>query len=475
MKQLRRSMRIVAFVLVLMILLPIGYGSYSLIRYGTRWRTSEYNTYLSTLKNEVIAGDIYDRNGVRLATTSISTDMDGEIVRTRLYADSAAVRSSVVHVVGDTRGNVKNAAESFLAEYLYGANMTYPERLSQLSGNGLLRGDNVRLTIDSALCTYINSIFPQNHSGAVVVMNYKTGELLAEMSFPNYDPQFASSVSVYQALNRATRWLSAPGSTYKIITLASALQNLPSAAAADRTFGCTGGIVFGEHERNVMDYGGTAHGSISLKSAFAQSCNSTFAVLALELGDKAMRKTAESFGIGDDFTFRDLVVENSAYANSDDMLMGADLAWTGDGQNELGVTPLHMCMIAAAVGNDGVMMEPRLLLRAVGATGAERAIGEATVYRTVMDMSTADTVADYMRVVTTSGTGTAAAVSGLNICGKTGTAEIDTQDEDNAWYIGFIDDERWPYAVCVAVENAGTGGSVAAPVAREIFSFLAGR
>ena len=112
MKQLRRSMRIVAFVLVLMILLPIVYGAYSLIRYGTRWRTSEYNIYLSSLKNEVIAGDILDRNGVKLATTLLSTDVDGEIVKTRQYAQSAAVRSSVVHVVGDTKGNVKNAAES---------------------------------------------------------------------------------------------------------------------------------------------------------------------------------------------------------------------------------------------------------------------------------------------------------------------------------------------------------------------------
>ena len=109
MKQLRRSMRFVALILVLMILLPIGYGAYSLIRYGTRWRTSEYNTYLTSLKNEVIAGDIYDRNGVRLATTAVSQDLDGDIIRTRLYADDAAVRSNVVHVVGDTRNNVKNA------------------------------------------------------------------------------------------------------------------------------------------------------------------------------------------------------------------------------------------------------------------------------------------------------------------------------------------------------------------------------
>ena len=473
MKQLRRGMRFVAFILVLMIMLPIGYGGYSLLRYGTRWRTSEYNTYLSSLKNEVVAGDIYDRNGVRLASTVLSQDMDGEIVRTRLYADAAAVRSSVVHVVGDTRNNVKNAAESFLAEYLYGANMTYPERLSQLSGEGILRGDNVTLTIDSGLCAYINSIFPAGHSGAVVVMNYKTGELLAEMSFPNYDPQFTKSVSVYQALNRATRWLSAPGSTYKIVTLASALQNMQG--VTERNFTCTGGVIFGEHERNVMDYGGTAHGNVTLKSAFAQSCNSTFAILGAELGDKAMRKTAESFGIGDDFTFRDLVVENSAFANSAVALMGADLAWTGAGQNELAVTPLHMCMIASAVANSGVMMEPRLVLSAKSVSGIERAAFEPIVYRTVMDAQTASTIREYMRAVVTGGTGRSAAVDGLAICGKTGTAEIDTQEKDNAWFVGFIADDRYPYALCIAVEAAGTGGSVAAPIAQKIFRYLAGK
>ena len=473
MKQLRRSMRIVAFFLVLMLLLPIGYGAYSLIRYGTRWKTSEYNVYLRNMKNEVTAGDILDRNGVTLATTLVSYDIDGEIKRTRQYAQDAAVRKAVVHVVGDSKNTVKNAAESFLAEYLYGANMNYVEHLTQLMKSGQLRGDDVTLTIDSALSAYIASVFPSGYSGTVVVMNYKTGEIYAELSFPNYDPLLTQSVSVYQALNRATRWLSAPGSTFKVVTLASALQNMPDATT--RTFTCTGGVIFGEHERNVMDYGMTAHGTVNLKSAFTQSCNSTFAVLAAELGDKALRRTAAGFGVGDDFTFRDLVVENSAFANTDAALMGADLAWTGAGQNELALTPLHMCMIAAAVANDGIMMEPRILLQATGTTGTQRVQFEPIVYRTAMTPEVAATVRSYMRSVVTNGTGRSAHVEGLTICGKTGTAEIDTQEKDNAWFVGFIDNDNLPFAVCVAVEESGTGGSVAAPIAQKIFSYLAGK
>lgn len=472
MKQLRKSIRVCALILAILMLLPMVYGAYSLLRYGTRWRTSEYNTYLTSMKSRVTAGDILDRNGVVLATTRESVDEYGDITRTREYAQNEQVRRSVVHVVGDTRGNVKNAAESFMAEYLYGANMSYLERIEQLLHGGSLRGDSVTLTLDSALCAAVTDAFPSGKTGAVVVMNYKTGELLSLQSFPSYDPGSGSAVTVRQALNRATRWLSAPGSAFKVITLTAALQNLSDAAT--REYLCTGGVSFGEHERVVTDYGNAAHGTLSLKNAFARSCNSTFAILACDMGDKALRRTAAAFGVGDDFTFRDLVVENSAYANSKDALMGADLAWTGAGQNELAMTPLHMCMVAAAVANDGVMMEPRLLLRATGATGVQRAELESNVYRTVMDEATAALVKEYMRAVTVSGTGSAASVSGLTICGKTGTAEIDTQEEDNAWYIGFIDDERYPYAVCVTVENGGTGGSVAAPVARAVFRYLTG-
>ena len=164
-----------------------------------------------------------------------------------------------------------------------------------------------------------------------------------------------------------------------------------------------------------------------------------------------------------------------AFANTDAALMGADLAWTGAGQNELALTPLHMCMIAAAVANDGVMMEPRILLQATGTTGTQRVQFEPIVYRAAMTPEVAATVRSYMRSVVTNGTGRSAHVEGLTICGKTGTAEIDTQEKDNAWFVGFIDNDNLPFAVCVAVEESGTGGSVAAPIAQKIFSYLAGK
>ena len=282
MKQLRKAIRVCALILAVMVLVPMVYGAYSLLRYGTRWRTSEYNVYFTSMKHSVIPGNIYDRDGVLLVSSNPETGK-------RVYPGDEALRRSLAHVVGDSRGTVKNAVESFMAEYLYGANMTFPERLKQ-SSEGALRGDDVTLTLDSGLSAYIASVFPEGKNGAVVVMNYKTGEIYAQSSFPNFDPASGGGVSVSQALNRATRWLSAPGSTFKIVTLASALQNL--ADVENRAFNCTGGLSFGEHQRTVTDYGGTAHGSLNLRKAFTQSCNSTFASLALELGDKALRRAA---------------------------------------------------------------------------------------------------------------------------------------------------------------------------------------
>ena len=120
----------------------------------------------------------------------------------------------------------------------------------------------------------------------------------------------------------------------------------------------------------IRDYGGSQHGKITLARAFRVSCNNTFAQTALLLGDAALRKTAEQFGFNDNFLFRDVVVENSTYPTKN--RTNLEIAWSGDGQSQVSATPLHMCMVAAAVANDGVMMEPRLLSRVESPSGVVR-------------------------------------------------------------------------------------------------------
>ncbi|MCI5771936.1 MAG: hypothetical protein MR021_03905 [Clostridiales bacterium] len=469
MKALRKNLRRLALLMACLFLLLAGYGAYSLSTYGSRWFASGANTFVRQKKQNVIPGDIYDRSGALLA----STDENGA----RTYQSDAAARRAMVHVLGDSAGNVNNGVESFMAAYLYGFNASFSERANAYFSGEKLHGDSVTLSVDNGLTARIASLFPEGKSGAVVVMNYRTGEVLSELSFPDFDPaQVDASVRQNPQkpfFNRAVQGLYTPGSTFKIVTALSALENL--AGVQTRAFQCDGQFQAGD--RVITDAGTdlsqnkiVSHGQLTLLRAFQVSCNNTFARLALELTDAKLRRTAETLGFNVNFLFRDLVVENSSYPTMN--RTEREVAWTGAGQSALLVTPMHLCMIASAVANDGLMMEPALLLRAVSPAGRERAAFTPRAFGRVMTEADARTLQEYMRAVVTGGTGTRAAVSGHTVCGKTGSAEIDGQENTNAWFTGFLLEEDAPYAVTVVVENAGGGGSVAAPIAGDIFKYL---
>lgn len=469
MKKIRRNALRVAAFLVCLMLVCVLYGGWSLVRNGNRWFSSGANTLIKEQKKQVTPGNIYDRNGVVLA----QTDSEGN----RIYSEDAGIRRAMVHVLGDIDNNVSNGVESFMARYLYGFDMSFTEKAGYLLSGKRYTGDNVFLTVDSTLSANAAAWFPQGKNGAVVVMNYRTGEVLAEMSFSQFDPESVDS-SVRNDpdkpfWNRAVQMQKAPGSTFKVITAACALENM--AGLDYRQFDCDGLLQVGDHR--ITDAGTdlasnkiTAHGKLTLQQAFVKSCNNTFAQVALELGDTRLRKTAENFGFNDNFLFRDIVVENSSYPT--DNRTELELAWTGAGQSALLTSPMHMCMVAAAIANGGVMQEPWLLARAVSQKGSVRYEGTEHVYRRAVSADVAETLKGCMRLVVTEGTGTAAGVTGHRICGKTGSAERDGQENTDAWFIGFIDEEKYPYALCVMVEDAGGGGSVAAPVAGKIFRYL---
>ncbi|MFH1880465.1 MAG: penicillin-binding transpeptidase domain-containing protein, partial [Bacillota bacterium] len=206
--------------------------------------------------------------------------------------------------------------------------------------------------------------------------------------------------------------------------------------------------------------------------AFRVSCNNTFAQIALTRGDAALRRTAEDFGFNDNFLFRDIVVENSVYPTQNRTLV--EIAWSGDGQSQIAATPLHMCMVAAAIANQGVMMEPRLLYRVESPDGLVRLRITPKVYRRAVSGEIAKTIETYMLDAVARGTATAAQVDGLSIAGKTGSAEssLDGEDVTHAWFVGYIDDDRYPYAVCVFVEEGQSGGGAAAPIASAIFRYI---
>lgn len=464
MKQQRMNFRLLTLMLTGMFALLAIYGGYSVTVYGNRWFSHRGNTRVLEGKSSVIRGDVLDRNGVVLATTNTQ----GE----RVYQADESSRRAVVHLLGDRNNYVSNGVESFMSSYLLGFETTFAERLLQAFRNADRKGDNLRLTADSRLCTAIVNAFPKSAAGAAVVMNYQTGEVLAMVSLPTFDPDNIDAVSDDDPQkpfwNRVTQAKYYPGSVFKIVTMASALENLPDIAT--RTLTCTGQLQVGTGI--ITDFGKAVHNDRTLTEAFSVSCNNIFASLALELTDERLRKTAEDFGFNDNFLFRDLVVENSVYPTT-----GRDklqIAWSGAGQGGVQTTPLHMCMVAAAVANGGVMMEPGLIKAVYNDSGVVRKEYAAKVYRRAMPEDIAVAVKAAMRQVTLSGTGRNADVSGVTVYGKTGSAEttVDYENIVNAWYVGFLGDSDMPYAVSVIKEQGESGGADAAPIAKKIFEYL---
>ncbi len=473
MKRQRLHFKLLFLMMAALFALLAAFGAYSVLTYGNRWFASNRNPRVRAQKEAVIAGDILDRQGTVLATTAA----DG----TRVYQSREAARRAVVHMVGDPQGQVSTGVETFQTSYLYGFQASFTEILRTLLSGESRRGDSVTLTADSRLCTAIVSSF-DGHSasygkrGAAVVLNYRTGELLAEISLPNFDPNRVSEIEATAEgqpfWNRATQSVYPPGSTFKTITEAAALRNLEHIDAFSFVCGETPLVAAG-HE--ISDYGGGAHGALDLTGAYARSCNKAFASLALQIGQKRLLQTAEEAGFNDNFLFRDLVVENSRFpvTAADDW----ELAASGFGQSSVAASPLHMCMIAGAVANGGVMMEPRLLRQVTSPTGRVRLRYTSQVYRTAFSPEIAQRLKSDMRQVVTNGTGRAASVNGVTVCGKTGTADSTENGQPIAygWFIGFADEPDLPFACAVLVEDIGektSGGAAAAPIAADIFLWL---
>ncbi len=473
MKQKRLRYKLLALLLFLLFALLAVYGTRSVLTYGNRWFSFSRNPRVRAQKEQVIAGDILDRDGTVLA----HTDSAGA----RQYHPDAAVRSALVHVLGDGHGQIANGVETFQTSYLYGFQASLPELVFGLFSGQPRTGDTVQLTVSAPLSAAVAAAFeahPQTAGkrGAAVVMNWRTGAIAALVSLPSFDPCDISDAVQADAgkpfWNRATQAKYPPGSTFKTVTAAAALRCLPQ--AEEIRIDCTTDVLdFGSHV--ISDYGGSAHGRVGLRSGYLLSCNKLFANVALNVGAERLRAEAERFGFNDNFLFRDLVVENSVYPTG--ALSDYELAACGFGQSAIAATPLHMCMLAAGVANGGVMMEPRLLQSVTAAGGGSRLSFSSAPYRTCLEPGIAAVLQEYMRGVVAEGTGKRAAVDGLTVCGKTGTAD---STENGAalsygWFIGYAADEDCPYAVAVLVEglDAGvSGGSSAAPIAADVFRWL---
>ena len=293
------------------------------------------------------------------------------------------------------------------------------------------------------------------------------------VSKPDYDPNTIaedwSSLTADEAgearlLNRATQGLYAPGSTFKILTLLEYLREHP-ADYGEFHFDCDGTYEYGDY--TIRCYHGEAHGSQDLAQAFANSCNGAFAQIGLTLDKDRFHQLALELLYNQELPLS-LPYSQSSFsmtAEADDW----ETLQTAIGQGKTQTTPMHTLLITAAIANGGTLMRPYLIDHLENAGGQEVEKFMPSSYGQLMTAEEAGRLTEFMRGVVTEGTGSAVRTDAYTVAGKTGSAEFETGKETHAWFTGFAPAEDPQIAVVVLVEEGGSGGRAAAPIARGIF------
>jgi penicillin-binding protein A len=335
------------------------------------------------------------------------------------------------------------------------------------------RGADVRLTINMALQRVAAEALG-DRKGAVVALDPRTGAVLAMVSYPRYDPNEIDSVwselntdPDTPLLNRAIQGLYPPGSVFKTIVAAAALET--GAVTPETRFTDTGSVTAGGFV--VNNYGDKTYGEHDFTTAFASSINTTFAKVGVELSADTLAGYAADFGFGKELPWL-LGGAKSVFPDPGTMDK-AHVAQAAYGQGEVLATPLQMALAAAAVANGGPIMKPYLVSKVSDYHGAVLEETKPGVWLTPISSETAAVLRTLMVEVVKRGTGTGAALSGVQVAGKTGTAEV-ADAEPHAWFTGFAPAKDPQLVVAVLVENAGTGGSVAAPIARQVIAAALG-
>jgi peptidoglycan glycosyltransferase len=317
--------------------------------------------------------------------------------------------------------------------------------------------------------------------GAVVAIDYKTGAIKALVSYPSYDPNdlathdLTASVEAWKRLNddpdrplsnRATREIYSPGSTFKVVTAAAALD---SGLSEDSLIDASPFKLPGSTK---VIYGSCGGSKITLAQALKVSCNPAFARLGAKLGDEAIRVQAEKFGFGTKF----LDEIGSAASVFPDDIDAAQTAMSAIGEFETAASPLQMAMVSAAVANDGVVMDPYLVTQVLDSELRVVEKAHPQQQSVALSSSNAQELQDMMVQVVQNGTGFRAQIPGVRVGGKTGTARTSADRNPYAWFTAWADDPS--VAVCVFIEDAEipatdiAGGRVAAPVAKAVIEAL---
>lgn len=430
-----------SFFMILMLTMFIFAFCYFIFLYAfsaQNWALFPSNRHIYKNGKVLFAGDIKDCNGVVLCHTE-----DSE----RKFNEDDLIRISTLHAVGDLEGFISTGIHTSMREEITGYDKF----------NGLYNfsdyGADIQLTIDSQLCVKAYQLL-EGYNGTIGMYNYKTGELVCMASSPSYDVQtdFAPSdedEGVY--LNRFLSSTFTPGSTFKVVTACAAVGTLKD--AYEREYICNGGTTIkGEWVACTGN-----HGSITLRDAFAYSCNSYFSQLTVDLGKDTLTEYAQKLGFNSEFYLDGVKAATSSY-NVDDATT-IDFAWSGIGQYKDLFNPLQYLTAIGAVANGGVAKTPYMIESIKNDLGFKLYSAEADEIK-MLDKNTADAVAELMDYTVEIYYGKER-FGNLDVCAKTGTAEIAEDDIPHSVLVGFVDDADMPFAFVAIVENGGSGNGIA--------------
>lgn len=434
----------VALILCLALLLGFGFFVYEYGANAQNW--------------VVFPGSPHVYNGGNIGCGTV-TDRDGNVLLSlngdRVYTQDSLLRRATVHYLGDRYGSVSAPSLSHYAKQIVSFDLL--GGIYDYGSTGAIAQMTLSANLQKAALTALGE-----KSGTVAVYNYKTGELLCAVTSPTFDPDGALTEVDSMYLNRFTQGLYTPGSIFKIVTLAAALEDDPT--IQNRLFTCTGALAFGPDKITCE----RPHGTQTLQAAFRNSCNCAFAQIAVSLGAEKMTAYAEKFGVAGSVSFDGITTAKGKYDVLD--AENVNLAWSGVGQYTNQINPCAYLTFVGAIASGGQGVSPHLVqsvrdgydvLYQAQAVKGERILSEETaeILKTYLRSNVADKYGDEN-------------FAGLTVCAKTGTAEVGTDKKPNAMLTGFALDEAMPVAFIICVEDGGYGSQICIPIAQSILECL---
>lgn len=423
---------------------------------------SSYNPRIRTGDPMVIRGQIKDRNGNILAQT---VKTDNGFIREYPYNNEFA------HIVGYSDVGKMGIELRYNFE-LEKVRFEILERIKQIIYKTDLNANNLVLTLDEDIQKKSYELLG-NRKGTIISIEPSTGKIISMVSYPNFNPNtikadwesLNNDTENSPLLNRATQGSYPPGSVFKIVTAAAVIENNEDWQNYQNE--CLGEIDFSD--KKIRCFNSKKHGIVDLKSAFAVSCNTTFALLGKSLGANNLKKISERVG------FNTSIYYPMDYKGSTFSLnmksSESELVQTAIGQGKTLTTPLEMLRIVSAIANDGMLMKPYLVDYIEDSKGNTVKKYMPSKEKQLFSNSVANTISDMMVEVVNSGTAITVQIDNIKVAGKTGTAEVDNEIP-HSWFVGFAPYESPKAAVVVILENSGEGGLKATPIARDVLKAI---